>query len=54
MPAKELAPDDQPVPWRLEIAGHPHTFATGDGDGRMDFALANDGSEAITVLLSRH
>jgi hypothetical protein len=41
---------------RLDLAGHPYMFATGDfdGDGRMDFAVANDGSEAITVFLSRH
>jgi hypothetical protein len=41
--------------YRIDSAGHPYGVATGDfdGDGRMDFAIANDGVEHITVFLSR-
>ncbi len=41
--------------YRIDSAGHPYGVATGDfdGDGRIDFAIANDGVEYITVFLSR-
>ena len=40
---------------RLGLAGNPYGVATGDfdGDGRIDFAIANNGVEYITVFLSR-
>ena len=45
-----------PVLYRLEVDGAPYGFATGDfdGDGRTDFAMANDRTERITVFLSRY
>jgi hypothetical protein len=46
---------DGPTLHRIELAGKPYGVATGDfdGDGRIDFAIANDGVEHITVFLSR-
>ena len=51
-----LTGSDSPVLYRLEVEGRPYGFATGDfdADGRMDFALANDATEHITVFLSRY
>jgi hypothetical protein len=44
-----------PTLYRMESAGNPYGVATGDfdGDGRIDFAIANGGAEYITVFLSR-
>ena len=44
-----------PTLYRLAVDGRPYGFATGDfdRDGRMDFAMANDGTFQITVFLSR-
>jgi hypothetical protein len=49
-----LTGGDGPTLHRMESAGHPYGVATGDfnGDGQMDFAIANDGEEHITVFLS--
>ncbi len=51
-----LTGGDRPTLHRIESAGHPYGVATGDfdGDGRIDFAIANDGAEYITVFLSRN
>lgn len=50
-----LAGGDGPTLYRIDLAGNPYGVATGDfdGDGRIDFAIANDGVEHITVFLSR-
>jgi len=50
-----LMSGDSPTLYRFDLAGHPYGVATGDfdGDGRLDFAIANDGVEYITVFLSR-
>ncbi len=50
-----LTGDESPVLYRLEVDGNPYGFATGDfdRDGRMDFAIANDGTDQVTVFLSR-
>ncbi len=50
-----LTGGETPVLYRLEVEGYPYGFATGDfdGDGRVDFAIANDGADQITVFLSR-
>jgi hypothetical protein len=50
-----LMSGDRPTLYRIDLAGHPYGVATGDfdGDGRIDFAIANDGVEHITVFLSR-
>ena len=50
-----LTGDDSPALYRLEVDGAPYGFATGDfdGDGRTDFAMANDRTERITIFLSR-
>ena len=50
-----LTGGESPVLYRLEVEGHPYGFATGDfdGDGRVDFAIANDGTDQVTVFLSR-
>jgi hypothetical protein len=47
---------DTPRLHRIRSAGNPYGVATGDfdGDGRTDFAIANDGVEYITVFLSRN
>ncbi len=49
-----LAGGDGPTLYRIDSAGNPYGVATGDfdGDGRIDFAIANDGVEHITVFLS--
>ncbi|MCH8124084.1 MAG: VCBS repeat-containing protein [Bacteroidetes bacterium] len=46
---------DEPILHRLDSEGNPYGVATGDfdGDGRIDFAIANDGVDHITVFLSR-
>lgn len=51
-----LTGSDSPMLYRLEVEGSPYGFATGDfdADGRMDFELANDATEHITVFLSRY
>ena len=51
-----LTGGDSPTLYRLEVDGAPYGFATGDfdGDGRTDFAMANDRTEHITVFLSRY
>ncbi|MFQ5530803.1 MAG: FG-GAP repeat domain-containing protein [Gemmatimonadota bacterium] len=40
--------------YRIDLDGYPYGVATGDfdGDGRIDFAIANDGADYITVFLS--
>ncbi len=50
-----LTGGDSPMLYRLEVDGAPYGFAAGDfdADGRMDFAMANDTREYITVFLSR-
>lgn len=50
-----LVGGDRPTLYRIELAGNPYGVATGDfdGDGRLDFAIANNGVEHITVFLSR-
>ena len=49
-----LVGGDTPVLQRIEIEGSPHGMATGDfdGDGRVDFAVANDGVDYVSVFLS--
>ena len=51
-----LTGDEPPVLYRLAVDGNPYGFAIGDfdRDGRMDFAMANDGTDQITVFLSRN
>ncbi len=51
-----LTGDESPVLYRFEVDGYPYGFATGDFDrnGRMDFALANDRTDQVTVFLSRN
>ncbi len=51
-----LTGDESPVLRRLAVDGNPYGFATGDfdRDGRMDFAVANDGLDQLTVFLSRN
>ncbi len=51
-----LTGGDSPTLYRLEVDGAPYGFAMGDfdGDGRTDFAMANDRTEHITVFLSRY
>jgi hypothetical protein len=51
-----LTGGDNPALHRMEAAGHPYGVATGDfdGDGQVDFAIANDGVDYITVFLSRN
>ena len=50
-----LTGGDSPTLYRLPVDGAPYGFATGDFDmdGRMDFVVANDTREMITVFLSR-
>ena len=50
-----LTGGESPVLYRLEVEGYPYGFATGDfdGDGRVDFAVANDRTDQVTVFLSR-
>ena len=50
-----LTGGDGPTLYRFDSAGHPYGVATGDfdGDGRIDFAIANDGVEYITLYPSR-
>ncbi len=50
-----LAGGDEPTLYRIDSAGSPYGVATGDfdGDGQIDFAIANDRAEHITVFLSR-
>ena len=50
-----LAGGDVPRLHRIDSTGNPYGVATGDfdGDGRIDFAIANNGVEYITVFLSR-
>ncbi|MCZ6916434.1 MAG: VCBS repeat-containing protein [Gemmatimonadetes bacterium] len=51
-----LTGGESPVLYRLEVEGYPYGFATGDfdGDGLVDFAIANDGVDQVTVFLSRN
>lgn len=44
-----------PVVHRIEVGGNPYGLATGDfdGDGRIDFAVANDGEDYVSVFLTR-
>lgn len=46
---------DSPLLQRIEIEGSPYGLATGDfdGDGRMDFAMANDAANYVSVFLTR-
>jgi hypothetical protein len=41
---------------RMDLDGYPYGVTTGDfdGDGRIDFAVANDAVDHITVFLSRN
>ncbi len=50
-----LIAGDRPTLYRIDLAGNPYGVATGDfdGDGRIDFAIANNGVEHITVFLTR-
>ncbi len=50
-----LTGGDSPTLHRIEVDGAPYGFTTGDFDmdGRMDFVVANDTREHITVFLSR-
>lgn len=50
-----LVGGDGPTLYRIDSAGSPYGGAIGDfdGDGQIDFAIANDGVEHITVFLSR-
>ena len=50
-----LTGGESPVLYRLEVEGYPYGFATGDfdGDGRVDFAIANDRTDQVTVFVSR-
>jgi hypothetical protein len=50
-----LIAGDRPTLYRIDSEGNPYGVATGDfdGDGRIDFAIANNGVEHITVFLSR-
>ena len=40
---------------RIEIVGSPYGLATGDfdGDGRVDFAVANHAADYVSVFLTR-
>lgn len=44
-----------PVLHRIEVGGSPYGVATGDfdADGRVDFAVANDESDHVSVFLTR-
>ena len=46
---------DTPLLHRIEIEGSPYGLATGDfdADGRVDFAVANDAADHISVFLTR-
>lgn len=50
-----LMSGDRPTLYRFDTAGYAYGVATGDfdGDGRIDFAIANEGVDYITVFLSR-
>ncbi|MDE2803863.1 MAG: VCBS repeat-containing protein [Gemmatimonadota bacterium] len=50
-----LVGGETPQLQRIEIAGSPYGLATGDfdGDGRVDFAVANDGVDYVSVFLTR-
>ena len=50
-----LVGGDTPVLRRIEIDGSPYGLATGDfdGDGRLDFAVANDAADFVSVFLTR-
>ena len=50
-----LVGGDTPLLQRIEIVGSPYGLATGDfdDDGRVDFAVANDGVDFVSVLLTR-
>lgn len=50
-----LTGGESPVLHRLEVEGYPYGFATGDfdGDSRVDFAIANDRTDQVTVFLTR-
>ena len=50
-----LVGGDKPVLQRIEIGGSPYGLATGDfdGDGRVDFAVANDAVDYVSVFLTR-
>ena len=50
-----LTGGNAPRVYRFDLEGNPYGFATGDfdGDGRTDFVVANDGTDYITVFLSR-
>ena len=50
-----LVGGDTPLLQRIEIVGSPYGLATGDfdGDGRIDFAVANDAADYVSVFLTR-
>ena len=50
-----LVGGETPLLQRFEIVGSPYGLATGDfdGDGRVDFAVANDGMDYVSVFLTR-
>lgn len=53
--AAVLVGGEELTPIRMNLVGNPYGVTTGDfdGDGHVDFAVANDGVEYISLFLSR-